>query len=111
MKRLLIIILILSITAVSWGIASAAWGYEITHEAKDSKSLTFDTLPDKWMINSMTFNGVTITWKHGYLNVIYDEGITKTEAARQFFDYLKQYVEGEYILIPRIEYEREKMKK
>ncbi len=117
MKKPLIILLILSIAAVSW-----AYEVELSNPNRDDFKVV-DTLPDKWMIDSIfqggtymqvtaiVFNGVTITWENGYLDVIYDEGITKTEAARQFFDYLKQYIEGEYILIPRVEYEREKMKK
>ncbi len=102
MKRLLIIVLILSVTVV-------AWGYET--EKPPLADTWQEHGPIEFDIEGFALPGILITWEHGFVDVIYYDDFTKSEAAKEFFDYLRQYIEGEYILIPRIEYEQEKMKR
>ena len=90
-------------------LAGAVWAYETEKPPLADTWQEFG--PIEFDVEGFALPGILITWENGFVDVVYDEGVTKTEAARQFFDYLKQYIEGEYILIPRIEYEQEKMKK
>ncbi len=83
MKRLLFTILILSI-------AAAAWAYKVDQGE--------DTLPEFQIVENYNI-GTEL------LSMYTHDGKLHIEIS---LDHLKQYIEREYILIPRIEYEQEK---
>ena len=103
MKKLLITLLIYLL------LATPAWAYETEKPPLADTWQEFG--PIEFDVEGFALPGILITWENGFVDVIYYDDFTKSEAAKEFFDYLKQYIEGEYILIPRIEYEQEKMKK
>ncbi len=63
MKKLLIALLILMVAVVAWAHQNMVNRPDVLYLGDEVQ--VFDTLPDKWMIDSMTFTGVTITWRDG----------------------------------------------
>lgn len=55
-------------------------------------------------ISSITFgNGAnfSITWKNGNLEILYGKETKPSEAVKQFFDWLKKYIEQDYYVIQK----------
>ena len=107
MKKLIITTLILLLIAT---MATAAWGYDV-NQGEDTWLYYSDGTRAAAIFDAASVSPITtmsignpaviFTWENGYLDVIYEEGLTKTEAAEQFFEWLKQYINETHTLTPR----------
>ena len=56
---------------------------------------------DMPIFTSLTISDVRISWEGGIIDVIYPDDITITEAAKQFFEFLKDYINEVYDITPK----------
>lgn len=47
---------------------------------------------------SLTFQSVTFSWGNEKLEIEYGEDASISEAAKQFFEFLRMYIEQEYVI-------------
>lgn len=51
--------------------------------------------------NTINIHGVSLFIKDGRLEITYDKDIKPSESVKQFFEWVKEYVKGEYYIIKR----------
>jgi len=75
----------------------------------------YATLPDSIYIRTYTYeyypeytkqihfgdwgNGFTITWENSNIEILYGKDTKPSQAVKQFFDWLKDFIKGDYYII------------